>query len=207
MNTKTSSRRLSQGLRPLARGMVRCAAVGAVASLITSPAQAAFHLWNIREVYSDASGSLQFIELFSGSSGQNFLGGQSITVTPVGGASQTFTIPANISSATASHALLFGTAGIQALGAPTPDYILPNNFLFQGGGTISFFGANSGAYLSLPIDGLLSRTWSSGGNALNTPQNFAGQVGMLTPVPEPSTFALLGAGAFGLWLMHRRRSA
>jgi len=39
-----------------------------------------------------------------------------------------------------NHALLLGTSGIHAAGAPTPDYIIPSSFLFSAGGTINFFG-------------------------------------------------------------------
>ena len=55
-----------------------------------------------------------------------------------------------------------------------------------------------------PTDGILSRTWGDG-NAPNTTQNFAGQVGVV--VPEPTTWALLGLGGIGLGLVLRRRSA
>ena len=54
--------------------IVRYAVFGVAATLISGPAQAAFHLWNIREIFTDASGSLQFIELFCTSSGQNVEG-------------------------------------------------------------------------------------------------------------------------------------
>src|SRR5690242_1427198 len=40
-----------------------------------APVQAAFHLWTITEVYSDASGSLQFIELVDNFGFQQSVGG------------------------------------------------------------------------------------------------------------------------------------
>ncbi len=206
MKIKTSLRTDSHGAHPAQRRLVRCAAFGAAATMIATQAQAAFHLWNIREIYTDASGSLQFIEFFSNSGSQQFVGGQQITVTPIGGgAPHVFTIPSNLPGDTLNHAFLIATAGADAAGAPTPDYVLPANFLFPGGGTISFFGANGGAYTALSTDGVLSRTWG-GGNVANTPQNFAGQVGFVV-VPEPSTLALFATGALGLWVVLRRRSA
>ena len=172
--------------------------------MLTSPAQAGFHLWTLREVYTDVSGSLQFIEMVDNSGGQNFVGGHTITVQNIGATqTHTFTVPSNVSSS-AGNALLFGTAGVQAAGGPVPNFIIPNNFLFAAGGTISFFGANSGAYAALPTDGSLSRTWT-GGNAVNSPQNLAGQTGTIV-VPEPATWTLLGAGLTCLTFVMRRRT-
>jgi hypothetical protein len=188
--------------------MVLCAA-----TMIPSPARAAFHLWSIQEVYTNSSGSLQFIELvdndqFGGF--QNFVNGQQINVSNAANTlTNTFTIPgSSLPGNTLDHMLLFGTAGIQAAGAPAPDYIIPDNFLFSGGGSISFFGANSGPYSALPTNGILSRTWN-GGDAINSPTNYAGQTGTIVPVPEPSTMILtpLAAGLVGLYHRLRRRRA
>src|SRR5258708_2330978 len=108
--------------------VLRCAALVLAAVMVNSPAQAAFHLWQIREVYSDSTGSLQFIELFTSSSSQNSVNGQQISVTD-GSTTHTFTLPGgSLGGSTAGQALLFGTAGVQAAGAPAPDYIIPNNF-------------------------------------------------------------------------------
>ena len=204
MKNKALFRSFSPGTRSSRRTLIPGAALGVAASLIASQAQAAFHQWNVREIYSNASGTLQFIELFCPSAGQTSLGGQQISVAS-GGTTHSFTIPGNLSSDSLNHALLFATAGAQAAGAPAPNYTLPNNFLFTGGGTISFFGANGGAYTILPTDGVLSRTWGDG-NAPNSPQNFAGAVGFVV-VPEPSALALAAAGAIGLCFLLRRRQA
>ena len=172
---------------------------------LATPARGAFHLWNIQQLYTDNSGSLQYIQLFDSSGGQNFVGGMQIQVANVGGTqTHTFTIPGvTLGGNTFNHALLFGTSSLQAFGAPPPDFILPNNFLFAGGGSISFFGANSGPYTALPTDGTLSRNWG-GSNTPNSPQNYAGQSGFIT-VPEPATGALLAAGAIISTLAFRRR--
>jgi hypothetical protein len=196
--------------RSLAWNLASGTAVGVAAVTLAMPAQAAFHLWNIRELYTNPSGSLQFIELFTTFGSQQFCGGQSLSVTPAGGGNaHTFTLPSNLPGDTTGHAFLIGTAGIQAAGGPAPDYVLPANFLFLGGGTISFFGANSPlTYAALPTDGVLSRiTFGGSGTANNSPQNFPGQIGAVV-VPEPAMIGLFALGAgFGLCFVMRRRSS
>ena len=54
---------------------------------------------------------------------------------------------------------------------------MPTGFLFSGGGSISFFGANSGPYMALPTDGTMARSFTGGNNVVNNPENFAGQTG------------------------------
>jgi hypothetical protein len=156
------------------------------------PVQAAFHLWSIQEIYSDASGHLQFIELKDNVGSQNFVGGQTLTLANAGNTithSLTFSnsLPADAPGTT----LLLGTAALHAAGAPTPDFIIPDNFIFSAGGSISFYNA-SGSYTALPTDGSLARVWGDG-NAVNSPQNFLGQTGMVV-APEPGFAALLLCG-------------
>lgn len=184
------------------RSHARLSAALAVVALSALPAHAGFHLWSLNEIFTNSSGTLQFIELRTTSGTENFVGGMQISVTNVANTiTNTFTLPGgSLAGSTANKNLLFGTAGLQAAGGPTPDYIIPNNFLFSAGGFISFFGNNSGSYTALPTDGTNSRTWG-GGNAVNTPRNYAGQTGT---VPEPLIVPLL---AFGGMLAARRRRA
>ena len=189
------------------RSLAGCALALFTVTMLTSPAQAAFHLWTIREVYTDVSGNLQFVELVDNSGFQNFVNGQQIQVSNVG-ATQThsFTVPGgSLSGNTFGHALLFGTAGLAAAGGPTPDYIIPNNFLFAAGGTLNVWSVgSSGPYSALPTDGSNSRTWT-GGDALNSPQNYASQTGQVS-VPEPATWTFFAAGFTCLSFVMRRRS-
>lgn len=173
-------------------------------------ARAAFHLWNITEIYSNASGTLQFIEMHDANDFENFVNGQTIEVNNLANTlTNTFVIPGSaLPGNTSNRSLLFGTAGIQAAGGPAPDYIIPAGFLFTQGGQIGFFGANGGSYTALPTDGALSRTWQ-GGDALNTPTNYAGQTGFVNGVPEPSTLLLssIAALACGAYRRRRRKSS
>jgi len=189
--------------REFLRSCGRASLLLAAAAVSITPAHAAFHLWNIREIYTDASGSLQFIELFCPASSQQFVGGQQIHVSNVGNTqSHTFTLGSNLPGDTLNHALLFGTAGLQSHGGPTPDYIIPDGFLFTAGGSISFFGANSGSYPTLPIDGINSRAWTGGAIAANSPVNYGGVSGFVV-VPEPGACVLLGLGCIA-GLLRRR---
>jgi hypothetical protein len=184
------------------RGLVVCVALFAGA-MATPSARAAFHLWQINEIYTNNTGSLQFIELRDTSGNQNFVGGQGIDVTNLANTiTHSFTLPiGSLPGSTLNHSLLFATAGLQAAGGPAPDYIIPDGFLFSAGGTINFFGQNSGPYTALPTDGFMSRNWNAGTNGLNSPTNYAGQTGS---VPNPGVLALAAAGGV-LGLGSRRR--
>jgi hypothetical protein len=174
--------------------------------LSATPTNAAFHLWQLRELYSDSTGSLQFIELFTTFDSQQFVAGQQISVSNIGNTlTNTFTIPTNLPGSSANKSFLFGTSGLQAAGGPAPDYIIPSDFLFTGGGSISFFGTNSGAYTALPTNGTSSRIWGGGDNATNSPTNFAGQIG--SAVPEPSSLYTAALALVGFCCMARRRKA
>jgi hypothetical protein len=195
------------------RDLAGWAAVVCVA-LTAPPARAEFHLWQIQEVYSNSSGTLQFIEMVDQFGAQNFIGfGSPIQVSDTTGTqTHTFPIPFGdvLPGDSLNHMLLFGTSGIHAAGGPTPDYIIPNGFLFTGGGSISFFGLNSGSYGTLPTDGTQSLDWLAGtNNAVNSPVNYLGQTGTVSPVPEPTTLVLAPVAAVlgGVYHWRRRRAA
>src|SRR5690349_15316951 len=68
-------------------------------------ARAAFHLFYIQEAYSNADGSVQFIELFTSADSQQFL-------TISGGIksnANTFTFPINSPAPSGGHAVLLAT--------------------------------------------------------------------------------------------------
>ncbi len=196
MNTKTSLRKTTSLL-----------ALGCATALFSQSAHAAFHLWTIRELFTNLDGTQQFIELFCPSGGQTVIGGQQIQVVEQATSTvHTFIIPSNLGSDTTNRAYLLSTASLQAAGAPAPNAVIPDNFLFKGASTINFFGTpGANPYTALPTNGTTSRVLPGGTNQVNSPQNFAGAVGQV--VPEPTTWAMLGMGGVGLCALLRRRSA
>jgi hypothetical protein len=187
------------------QSLLSWAAVFCVATMVTPQAHAAQHLWNLQELYTNNSGTLQFIELKTTFGSQQFVGGFTISSTNLAmNQTNMFTIPTNLPSDSTNHTFLLGTTGIQAAGGPAPDYIIPNNFLFAAGGSISFFGQGSGPYSALPTDGLMSRIWGGGNNLTNSPTNFAFQTGTVIGVPEPTTMILSPFAMGGMYWMRRR---
>lgn len=142
-------------------------------------ASAAFHLWHIREIYSNADGSVQFVELFTAVNGQHFLNGHTLTST---GNTFNFT---NSPAPTGGHHLLLATAGFQSLpGGATPDYVIPSNFFNPAGDTINFAeGTDVNTFASPAFDGILSLNYTSATSvattASNSPRNYAGAGGSI----------------------------
>jgi serralysin len=144
----------------------------------------AFHLYDIKEVFTNAAGTVQFIELSVDANGENLWAGQTLTVSQSGSTSRTFTFTSDLpSSATAGRSVLIATQGFADLGLVTPDFIVPDGFLFTTGGTvtINFAGVDVVTYspASLPTDGVTSLVRTSGSTLTATatahPQNFSGQ--------------------------------
>lgn len=191
----------------------------AVLASVATPAHATFHEWRITELYSNSSGTIQFIELGLPPAGiidnESFVNGQTLTDSALG---HSYTFPHNTVSVPALGAhLLIATPGYAALGGvPAADFVLPiNNFFSTSADTITysspFISQVTFPSPSLPIDGIDSLTIDpfvahTSVSAVNSPTNLAGQTGTIS-VPEPSTMSLLGAGAIGLLACARRRRA
>ena len=179
---------------------MRLAVLRFLASLLAAaalPASASFHLWSIGEVFSNADGSVQFVEFIALTGGQEFLAGHTLTASGGGVPTRSFTFPTNLPDDSSGRRFLVGTAGFAAAGVVAPDYTVPNGFLSTGGGTINFAGsADVWTYPALPADGRLSLD-RNGSQGTNSPRNFTGQTGSYGPSEPPAPVADFNVQ--GLW--------
>ena len=183
------------------------------------PAKAAFHLFDIQEIYSNSDGSVQFVELFTTTDSQQFVSGHTLRLEQISPLAtlDTFTFPTNGPSPTSNKTYLIGTSTLDSLYGLTPDFILPANFLNVTGGfsnkRLNFAESTDIVNLGLlPLDGVKSldgivSNASASVSAVNeqaTPTNHAGQT---VVIPEPGSVGLvtIGALALGCAIFGRRR--
>jgi len=172
------------------------AAVLLVATSVAPPARAAHHLWNFTEIFSNANGSAQFMELFCPDANEQGVGPFTITSN-----THTFNFVTNLpNSATANTYILVATSGFGTFpGGVTPDYVIPQNFFATGGGTLNYAsGVAVWSYGAVPTDGSHSLL-RSGSTAVNSPTNYAGNTGSVNVaaavplVPRWGLVLLMGA--------------
>jgi len=163
---------------------------------ISTWSQASFHNVQINEVYSNASGTVQFIEIAMLAGGQNIFAGQTLTSTQ-GSSVNSFTFQKNLANATTGDTVLIGTTGYAALpGVPAPDFIVPNGFIFTSNVTIRFAGVDFVTYATVPTDGTLSIN-RSGSTAINSPRNNARATGTVLIASNASITLTSNVGAAG----------
>lgn len=176
-------------------------------------AEASFHLFDIQEIYSNADGSVQFIELFTTQGNQQFLNGHTVRF-EIGGV---ITNSVNLStqgSDSAGKTVLLATSNVGALYGITPDFVIPASFFTQGAShTVNFAeGTDLVNLASLPLDGTRSLNGVIGNGSptvtsINQPQVFAtNYAGVTMPIPEPGVPGLFAAAGL-LGLVRRRRVA
>src|SRR5262245_15558134 len=86
-----------------------------------SHASAAFHLWQVKEVFSTTDGNVQFVEMFDSFGFETATSGFDLTANSDGDI-KTFEFPSNLPLNTPGH-LLIATSGFGALpGGVTPDF-------------------------------------------------------------------------------------
>ena len=149
-----------------------------------------FHTYTLNELYSNADGTVQFIELSNGPfSGQSFWRGHELSVTQ-GAVVHRFTFPSDLpNTSTGNTTVLVATQAFADLGIVKPDFIVPANFLFTAGSaTVNFANVDAIAYTSLPADGIHSID-SALRTVVNSPTNYAHASGT---VPAPTFNVITG---------------
>jgi len=156
---------------------------------LTAPSvRADFHLWQIDEIYSDPVGRVQYVEFATAFGGQQFLGGHQLQAS-LGGSSRSQTLAGNLPGDSANRRFLVATQSFADLGLVTPDYVIPDGFLFLGSGSIALPGADLVSYSALPADGMHAS--DRHGNArVASPTNFAGQSVSLPLLPVTGLWAI-----------------
>jgi len=148
----------------------------------------AFRGWVVNEVYSNADGSVQFVELRATFNSQHQLSlGATLVAEDTNGVEHTYAFTSDLPSMTTfQKTMLVATPDfVGQPGAVTPDFIMPPNFVFLLAGSLDYSGNDIMTYTNLPTDGVASLV-RSGANQLvysatNSPRNFAGQTGSVRP--------------------------
>jgi len=173
-------------MRPACSRVCLATLVGAVFFLPCMPAFAGSHLWRFNEVFTNADGTVQFVELKEccGADSEIFLAAKWVES---GATGKRYTFPADLTGDTSNKYLLLGTSGFAALpGAPTPDYIMPDNFLGFNGDTLEYWFYPDAIMIygigALPSDGVTSLR-IDGTTGVNSPTNFAGASGSVIAGP------------------------
>jgi hypothetical protein len=152
----------------------------------TTNAVAGSHLWESWAVYSNADGTIQFVEIKEthGDSFENGLGGHTMISHPSGVSKGMH----NVTGDTAFTYYLLGTAAYAALpGAPPLDEVLPNNFIAATDTSMEYSFTNTASWTlgQLPTNGvnMLTKTapLSSLVSQSNFATNFAGVTGCVDP--------------------------
>jgi serralysin len=185
-------------------------------------AHAAFHLWQAKEIFTNSTGSVQFIELHDNFGGENSVTGFTLTSNS-DGVIKTFTFPHDLVGDTTNHDMLIATTGFNLL----PGGVFPNYTFTEGGAPVPFFNPNAtnitisfsgsgdsitfpGASLSKNGINSLTDTNLYGPQSLvsgtNSPTNLAGSSGSVNLAPEPGTAAALLMLPLSSLLRRRKRN-
>jgi hypothetical protein len=202
------------------RSFLLSALAGTVIASSASPALAGSHLWVVNEVFSNADGTIQFIEMHVplDDSNETSLSGRWVRSTTT---TNQFTFSENLPPGSSAYAyILLATAGFAALpDAPTPDHIISDGFFDTDADTIKYFTYGNGdlSFTSgeLPLDGVTSLD-RFGSTGQNSPTNFAGESGSVDAgggqLPTASERGLLimitllvAGGVVAIWRRQRVR--
>jgi hypothetical protein len=181
----------------------------ALGMLASTSAMAGHHSWDFTEAFSNADGSVQYVEIFCPVNGEAGLGPFTLTST-----TNTLNFVTNLSTSTTMNTwVLVATSNFSGLaGGITPDYIVPANFFPVGGGTFNYAGgADIWNYGAVPTDGV-NALQRNGSTAVNSPRNFAGASGSVNlaggvpAAPKWGIALLIGLMLFAASGILRRRA-
>lgn len=186
------------------RNLVRAMLVGGCMSGAVLPAMAGSHTWDFTEVFSNADGTIQFIELREccGGAGETGLPGHNLSSNL-----HSFIIPGPaLIAPTSNKHFLLATQGFADLpGAPTPDRIIPAGsvpFFSTAGDSLTYAPWDTWNFGVVPTDGINSLK-RNGTVSPNDPTNYAGATGSVDAsggeIPTVSEWGL--AGLAGLLLV------
>jgi hypothetical protein len=194
----------------------RCALLGvALGLLAASPAHAKNHLWRFTEVFSNAAGTIQFIEMQEccGADEETEMSATSITSNTA-----TYNFANDLAGPTGHRWLLVATQGFTHLpGAPAPDYIMPDRFFNPVGDTLRYRGVTDIIQFAaggLPTNGIdsIQRDLQTGTTTVgvNSPINFAGQSGTVNaatavPAAVPLVLTTMAIALAGIAVVRLRR--
>jgi hypothetical protein len=179
------------------------------------PAGAASHQWRFNELFSNADGTIQFIEMQEccGFTMETSLSSKWIFAIH---ANHKYTFRSNLTGNTANKYLLLATQGFaDTPGAPAPDFIIPSGFLPLDGDTLEYspyYDTATRIYGVLPQDGISALEVGPGVDGIsqtdddvymtdvNSPTNYAGESGSidLTVPVKPTTWGWIKAHAMTL---------
>lgn len=176
------------------RTLMRSAFGFGFVSIWAGVALAGSHTWDVNEIFSNADGTIQFIELFEANGTPNEIGlpGHNLTSN-----SNTFLIPGSpLTPPTTNKFYLIATQAFADLpGAPTPDAIIPSAmvpFFSIDLDTITYDPWDALAFGpgALPTDGVTSLNFDLT-TGVNSPTNYAGDTGSID-VSGPPTCTNVG---------------
>jgi hypothetical protein len=160
---------------------------GLVFAALAPTAYGGAHTWDVVEVFSNADGTIQFVELRETGGGDNErnLNGLKVISNDTG---NQFTFPANLVGTTGLRSILLGTTAYAALpGAPAPDHIIPANFFDITGDFVEYHVYDDWVFGAVPTDGVMSMN-RVGGSLTNSPKNYAGVTGTVDASEVPGDF-------------------
>jgi hypothetical protein len=147
--------------------------------LTAGSVSAGIHTWDVNEVFTNADGSIQFVELRDNGTTGNETG---VTGGTISSLTQTYAIVPEgpvVAPTNAKHYLIATQAFADLPGAPAPDAIIsPANipFFTAASDSVAFGGFDTLVVTSAPTNG--TDSFGAGGViALNSPTNFAGATG------------------------------